>query len=198
MTDVHALRNRLTTAALTVTAMIDDKLPSTRANLQRVAQTLSEIRAIVAGIRSDEWGASADSLVDLQVVADRVIRAMMMLSAAADVKIEIAAAPEFAGCRALHADPVPIYRALDGALQLLLRAAPAGSTIVVAQASTSSIRASVRTPNDGAMRDLLEPIAQCLAAQGGSAHPLATERNGYCFHFPGAAVCGCAADPACE
>lgn len=198
MTDIHALRNRLTTAALTVTAMIDDKLPSTRANLQRVAQTLADMRAIVANVRGEDWSAGNGSLVDLREITATVVRAMMMLSAAADVKLEIVQSCTFHGCRAMQAEPIPIYRALDGALQMLLRAAPAGSTIQIEQSSTRSLNVRVRTPGDAPNRDLFDQIAQCLDAQGGSAHRLGPPEDGYCLHFPGSPICECASSPPCE
>jgi len=196
VTEIHELRNRLTTAILTVTAMIDGKMPSTRGNLQHVGQTLADIETIVAKGRDEDWGGD-DRFVDLAEIAARVIDAMMMLSAAANVNL-ILASP-FNGCRAFRADPRPIYRALDGAVQTLLRAAPAGSTLEIEQASAQSVNLVLHSPKDEAPgSDPFEPIRRCLETYGGHAVRLSDMKTGYCLQFPGVPACGCAVGPACE
>jgi hypothetical protein len=199
MNDIHELRNRLTTAMLTVRAMIDAKLPATRNNLQHVEQSLADVQAIVANVRGEDWTPQDGGLVELDEIAATVVRAMMMLSAAADVTLTIVPPRTFTGCPAMLADPIPIHRALDGALQLLLRAAPPGSTVEIEQASTQSLTVRLAAAAGArAHRDPFDEIVRCLEHHGGRAHRLAPPASGYCLHFAGATVCACGAAPPCE
>lgn len=194
---IHELRNRLTSAILSVNAMVDEKLAPTRTNLREVSRTLADVQAIIAHARSGDFDHGSIRLVDLNDVARNVANGLMMLSAAGDVTLTVTpVAADRRGCSALRADPIRVYRAFDEALGIVLAGTPPGSTIEIACPSAQTATLAIRSEKKMQV-DLTTQIAAHMEPHGGSAHRLGRGFSTYCLHFAGDPACECAAGPEC-
>jgi hypothetical protein len=195
---IDELRNRLATAMLTVTAMLDGKIASNRANLERVSQSLADVQSIVLTVRNGDWEQSLSTtrLFELRDVIETVVRDLGLIASAAGTQLIVGTpdpAPE--GCFALRGRPEQAYRAVEQAVRHLLRALPAATAVEITTPYAQVASVAVRPRDDPGMLAALLEIAAILEAYDGRAH--AGEDGCLCLHVAAATVCPCAAAPAC-
>jgi hypothetical protein len=196
VTQIHTLRNRLTKALLTATAMVDGKIRPSRSNLEALAQTLDEVNAMVAAVPKYalEDGDGSDRLVDTRKMIASVVDELTLISAATGVGLTAEdSEPGERGCRILRGRSKAMYAALEGAAHVLMTALPKRSSIAIASRSAEILTLSVRLADaDPAIEAaLLERIAPVVASYGGLVHA-GDEPGLLCLHLPGERLCASA------
>lgn len=191
-THIHELRNRLTTAVLTATAMLDGKLPPDRTNLQGLVLALEDVKTIVATVSKYDWNKapSGDQIVDVQDLIGAVVDELALVSSAADVRL-IAADNESDSlcCRMLRGQSTAMHGAVEGAVHALLSVLPPKASVTVAARSAQVLTLTARVPGDAsAAWAHLSEIAPHLESRGGRAC-LGSEPGEYCLYVPGKPVC---------
>lgn len=187
---IHELRNRLTTAALTATAMLDGKLPPEKRHLRELVNALADVTSIAATISKHDWGQSADDQVDVQEIIRSVAADLALAASAAGVRL-IVAEPVGIGCRMLRGPSSAIQGALEDAVHALVNALPAGSSIVIAPRGAGRITLTAAAGDDRPLEALylyLDEIAPYLESRGGRVH-LGEEPGEYTLHLPGRPLC---------
>src|SRR5450755_3714203 len=91
-TQIHELRNRLTTAVLTATAMLDGKMPPDKSNLQGLVRALEDVKSIIATVSKYDWDQTPadDQVVDVEELVRSVADELAMISSAGDVHLIVA------------------------------------------------------------------------------------------------------------
>lgn len=182
---------------LSITAMLDGKLPPSRPNLERVSASLADIHAVVVTVRNGDWdhSNSAHKLFELREVAESVVRDLALTASAAEANLVLAAEPEPPGCLALRGAPEEAYRALDRVLRHLLTATPKITQIELSTPSAQLVRLTIGGDSP-AVLEALPQSAALMESYGGSAHRDAA--GNLCLHFEAAPICRCAALPPCN
>jgi hypothetical protein len=191
-TQIHELRNRLTTAVLTATAMLDGKLPPDKANLQWLVHALEDVKSIVAAVSKYDWirTSTGDQVVDIHDLIGSVVDELALVSSAADVRlIPVEPQPEILGCRMLRGRSNAMHGAVEGALHALVGALPPKASIEITPRSAQIVILTATVPGDAeAASAHLAAIAPHLERHGGRAY-LGGAPGEYCLHVPGKPVC---------
>jgi signal transduction histidine kinase len=191
-THIHELRNRLTTAVLTATAMLDGKLPPDRTNLQGLVHALEDVKTIVATVSKYDWrkAPSGDQIVDVQDLIRSVVDELALVSSAADVRL-IAAENDSDSfcCGMLRGHSTTMHGAVEGAVHALVGALPPKASVTIAPRSAQIVALRVYAPGDStAAWAHLADIAPHLESRGGRAY-LSGEPGEYYLQLPGKPVC---------
>jgi signal transduction histidine kinase len=190
-THIHELRNRLTTAVLTATAMLDGKLPPDRTNLQGLVHALEDVKTIVATVSKYDWSKtpSGDQIVDVQDVIRSVVDELALVSSAADVRLIARESDSDSFCCGMLRGPsTAMHGAVEGAVHALVSALPPKASITITARSAQVIVLSVYAPGDASAAAHLADVAPHLESRGGRAY-LGRQPGEYCLDLPGKPVC---------
>jgi hypothetical protein len=189
---IHELRNRLTTAVLTATAMLDGKLPTDKSNLQGLVRALEDVKSIVATVSKYDWDQTPadDQVVDVEDLVRSVVDELAVVSSAGDVRLVLLGSdPRLSPCGLLRGRALEMHEAVEEALQALVSALPPRSSIRIAAGSGAVVHLSVTIPVDWELAAAhLAAMAPALESRGGHVH-LGTQPGEYYLHLPGRAVC---------
>lgn len=148
-TQIHALRNHLTSAVLTATAMLDGKLPADAGNLRGLVRTLEDIRAIVASVSKYDWdeSTSQEQIVDVRALMDAVVDDLTFVASAGDLHLSVEeTSAERTGCYHLRGRRDLMHAALEETARMLVSSLPAGSCITFDCASGDTIALTATAP----------------------------------------------------
>jgi hypothetical protein len=189
---IHELRNRLTTAVLTATAMLDGKMPPDKSNLQGLVRALEDVKSIIATVSKYDWDQTPadDQVVDVEELVRSVADELAMISSAGDVHLIVAGSdPRMSPCGMLRGRAVAMHEAVEQALHALVSALPPRSSISIAAGSGAVVRLTTTVRGDWQVATAhLAAIAPALESRGGRAH-LGAKPGEYCLHLPGRPVC---------
>jgi hypothetical protein len=192
-TQIHELRNRLTTAVLTATAMLDGKLPTDKSNLQGLVRALEDVKSIVATVSKYDWDQTpaGDQVVDVEDLVRSVVDELAVVSSAGDVRlVVIGSDPRMKSCGVLRGHALDLHEAVEGAVHALVSALPPRSSIRVAAGPGAVVRLTTTIPVDWQLAAAhLSAIAPALESRGGRVH-LGAQPGEYCLHLPGRPICG--------
>jgi len=191
MTQVHSLRNRMTTALLTAGAMVDGLLPADAKNLRDLAQTLDDLNGILATVpKYDLEPDSAASIIDVHEMIRAVCDDLALIASATSISVNILDDPAAAGCRVLRGNRRHVGESFEGALRVLLTVLPAGAAVDIAPRSAGIVILTVTTPEHEPknLTALLTGMAAQLERHRGMVHRGA-EPGRYCLHLPGKQLC---------
>lgn len=198
---VHALKNKMTTALLTAGAMLDGTVPSDKKNLRELVQALDEANRLLAAVpKYDlEPETKTESVIDVPDMIRTVAGDLALVSSATGVGLTVAADLPESGCQALYGNRRSIYEALESALHALMVMLPTGSVIDLAPRSPAVLALTVSFAN-GRPENLTEHLAKIaphLEPHSGTAHR--DDASGaYCLHLPGTSFCPAGSNnPAC-
>jgi hypothetical protein len=197
VTQIHTLRNLMTTARLTTGAMLDGLLPLDAKNLRELAETLDNANGLLAKLPKYVFDPAAtdDAIVDVDEMLRSVADEVALVSAATDVAvIVVVPAPADSGCRVMRGNRRAVYAAFEGALRALLTMLPAGSAVTVVPRSAAIITLTVTLPG-GEPASLAAHVAEMAAhlePHRGKIHP-GHMPGEYCLHLPGEHLCSGAA-----
>jgi hypothetical protein len=191
-TQVHELRNRLTTAVLTATAMLDGKLPTDKSNLQGLVRALEDVKTIVATVSKYDWDQTpaGEQVVDVEDLVRSVVDELAVVSSAGDVRLFVTASdPRMSPCGMLRGHALELHEAVEEAVHALVCALPSGSSIRVAAGPGAVVRLTTTIPVDWQLAAAhLTAIAPALESRGGRVH-LGAQPGEYCLHLPGRPIC---------
>jgi hypothetical protein len=142
-TQIHELRNRLTTAVLTATAMLDGKLPTDKSNLQGLVRALEDVKSIVATVSKYDWDQTPadDQVVDIEDLVRSVADELEVASSAGDVRLLVTGSDRrMSPCGILRGHALAMHEAVEEALHALLSALPPRSSIRIAAGSGAVVR----------------------------------------------------------
>jgi hypothetical protein len=189
---IHELRNRLTTAVLTATAMLDGKLPTDRSNLQGLVRALEDVKSIVSTVSKYDWDQTPadDQVVDVEELVRSVADELAVVASAGDVRLSVAGTdPRMSPCGMLRGHALEMHEAVEEALHALVSALPPRSAIQIAAGAGAVVRLTTAIPVDWQLAAAhLTAIAPALESRGGRVH-LGSRPGEYCLHLPGRAVC---------
>jgi hypothetical protein len=192
MTQIHELRNRLTTAVLTATAMLDGKLPTDKSNLQGLVRALEDVKSIVATVSKYDWDQTPadDQVVDVDDLVRSVADELAVVSSAGDVRLLVTGSdPRMSPCGILRGHALEMHEAVEEAIGVLVGALPPRSSIRIAAGSGAVIRLTVVGQFDWQLAAAhLAAMAPALESRGGRVHP-GGKPGEYCLHLPGRPVC---------
>jgi hypothetical protein len=191
-TQIHELRNRLTTAVLTATAMLDGKLPTDKSNLQGLVRALEDVKSIVATVSKYDWDQTPadEQVVDVEDLVRSVVDELAVVSSAGDVRLLVAGSdPRMSPCGMLRGHALEMHEAVEEAVQVLVGALPPRSSIRIAAGTGAVVRLTVAGLFDWQLAEAhLSAMAPALESRGGRVHP-GSQPGEYCLHLPGRPVC---------
>lgn len=191
-TQIHELRNRLTTAVLTATAMLDGKLPTDKSNLQGLVRALEDVKSIVATVSKYDWDQTPadDQVVDIEDLVRSVADELEVASSAGDVRLLVTGSDRrMSPCGILRGHALAMHEAVEEALHALLSALPPRSSIRIAAGSGAVVRLTATALGDWQLAAAhLDAMAPALESRGGRVH-LGAKPGEYCLHLPGRPVC---------
>lgn len=189
---IHELRNRLTSAVLTTTAMLDGKLPTDKSNLQGLLRALEDVKTIVSTVSKYDWDQTPadDQVVDIEELVRSVADELALVSSAGDVRLIVAGSdPRMSPCGMLRGHTLEMHEAVEEALHALVSALPPRSSIEIAAGAGAVVRLTTTIPVDWQLAAAhLTAIAPALESRGGRVH-LGSRPGQYCLHLPGRPVC---------
>jgi hypothetical protein len=189
---IHELRNRLTTAVLTATAMLDGKLPTDRSNLQGLVRALEDVKTIVSTVSKYDWDQTPpdDQVVDVDELVRSVADELAVVASAGDVRLIVGGTdPRMSPCGMLRGHALEMHEAVEEALHALLSALPPRSSVQILAGAGAVVRLSTTIPVDWQLAAAhLAAIAPALESRGGRVH-LGARPGEYCLHLPARAVC---------
>ena len=192
VTQIHSLRNLMTTARLTAGAMLDGVLPLDAENLRELAQTLDDANGLLASLRKYDLDPAApdDRLIDIDEMIRSVADDVALVSEAAGVAVNVVApAAADCGCRVMRGDRRVAYAAFEGAMRALVTTMPAGSVITIVPRSAALVGLILTSPGADPER-LTAPVAELtphLESHRLKIHRIAAGE--YCVHLPGEHFC---------
>jgi hypothetical protein len=188
---IHELRNQLTNAMLTATAMIDGKLATNVGNLRELERALANLDGLLATAGTYDFEPTASgSIVDLREVIHTVADELAVVAGAADVSLVLLRGPD-ADCCAVRGPAGLLCAALDGAIRALVPQLPPGSSIALTPAAGAAVLLELAVPSPGttpSLAALAPTIEPPLAARGGRLHAGRTPGQ-LCVHLPAETLC---------